>query len=62
MLTYQSHIFFLSCALFHHNEYGWQVSNAETSWDLGHFKETEMLGHLSGEFWLQHLLRGLKLQ
>lgn len=33
---------------------GWQVINAETSWDSGHFKEAEILGHRGGECWLRH--------
>lgn len=36
---------------------GWQVINAETSWDSGHFKEVEILGHRSGECWLRHCRR-----
>lgn len=56
MLTYQSHLCFLPflSSLPAVIDIGWQVFNAETSWDSGHFKEAEILGHRSGESWLRH--------
>lgn len=56
MLTYQSHLCFLPflSSLPAVIDIGWQVINAETSWDSGHFKEAEILGHHSGECWLRH--------